>query len=251
MATANTKQINFIKTLLADKQHTDSGKTILVGKTRFRTTADKIDEISSSVASRLINALKDAPMKPAEERTPERPHFRYLIRGWVIAGVEDGQPGDIVEVTTKAGETRSVRLTWKDGIMWRFEDAPAEEVKEAEEDEQEQEGAPAETEEQVTYTSPEDASFHIITRDGAPYLATTHLIDTRIDHTHTPVTATRADGETITAYITTVSLPLLQDGTRYYTYGFTTTRPGRNRWEQQAYSIGRSHGIDGGIWDHA
>lgn len=163
MATATPSQINFIKNLLADKAHTDNGKTITVEGTRFRTTADNIDQISTASASRLIAALKAAPTKPAADRTPEGPHFRNLAGEWLIAGVATAKPGDTIEVTTKAGNARAVTLTRKEGIMWHFTDAVTE-ARAAEEGAKNAEAADAEQSDEADYQAEQEK----ITMQGLP-----------------------------------------------------------------------------------
>ncbi|MDO4610942.1 hypothetical protein [Corynebacterium sp.] len=113
--TATAKQLTYIHQLLAERQHTDNGRTITVGETRFRTTADHLDTISSAVASRLITALKNAPLTGTARRDAKRraPHF---IRdrehgGWVVAGLDHlAAFGDIITVTRRDGTRETVQI---------------------------------------------------------------------------------------------------------------------------------------------
>lgn len=115
MSTATTRQIATITKLLNHREHEDTGKTIRVGDTRFRTTADKITTISRAVASRMIDALLSAPEKAAPT-APAHPHFTKSAihpsrSAWVVAnGHPDWKAGDIVEVRTASGGTRRVQL---------------------------------------------------------------------------------------------------------------------------------------------
>lgn len=280
MATATTSQINFIKNLLADKAHTDNGKTILVGETRFRTTAEKIDTISSTVASRLITALKDAPKKTLEERTPDAPHFRHLNDRWYIMGLEDGKTGDIIEVATKTGDTRTVKLGMKIGVVWTFENIEAQDEQTAEapaEVTETEETAAVETVEttetettetevdanlaiyrreragEYTYTPATDATFTIVTVDGQDYARTGSEIDHRIDWATTPLDATDKDGAPCKILLQSSGIIRHDGGHAYQDHHFVRTphtAPFKlNHWEERAMQAGRMAGINGGIWD--
>lgn len=120
--TASPKQITYIRSLLATHEHTDNGKTITIGDTRVRATADTLDQISTTTASKLITALKEAPAKAIEA-----PHFTQVGGRWIVAaGLPEWKHGDIVEITTRSGDTRRVRLALSGMVAgkWDFTDAP-------------------------------------------------------------------------------------------------------------------------------
>lgn len=117
-ATATPKQIAFITTLLAQRAHTTTAKTITIGDTTVRASVDALDKISRTVASKLITALKAAPLS--------QPHFtRNDLGNWCVTGGPDTWTnGDTVEVTTRNGETKRVILTHESTRgMWLFRDA--------------------------------------------------------------------------------------------------------------------------------
>lgn len=61
---ATPEQVTRISELLAVKAHSDNGKVITVGTTRFRASRSTLPALSMTVAQRLINALQSAEVKP-------------------------------------------------------------------------------------------------------------------------------------------------------------------------------------------
>lgn len=117
--TATAKQLAYLRQLLTERQHTDNGRTITVGEARFRTTAERLDAISSAVASRLITALKSAPLNGTARRDAQRralhptPHFTRdrEYGGWVVAGLDHLHAhGDVISVTRADGSTATIQI---------------------------------------------------------------------------------------------------------------------------------------------